>query len=301
MAVRVGPYELRSRLGAEGDDELWDALQVDDLPKPAFVRDAEGKVRFGEWEILGRLDGGCGGGGVAVQEGPPTPIPSLVRRFAGSDAGARARALHDRLARWPSGLRPTRAALDVERPWLAFEGARGSTYRTLRRPDRPLARALELLRALAALHTERAPHGALCPEHVLREAGGLRLADLVPCPAAYLAPERLAGGPPSLRADVFAVGVIVHELVTGELPCGPPASARDRARLHPAYDPVLAACLAPAPSARPADAAEVAAALEQVTARLDARVRAVRAEAPTAKANELLARVMRGDFGFLPD
>src|SRR5690606_10073033 len=72
----------------------------------------------------------------------------------------------------------------------------------------------------------------------------------------YMAPELWQSQPPSQRADVYAMGVLLYELCTGELP-RPASSTREVPRLEdsvPGIDSRFAAlvhrCLAVAPDER---------------------------------------------------
>lgn len=138
-----------------------------------------------------------------------------------------------------------------------------------------------------------------------RETGSSGAAGGLAGTPAYMPPERLAAtAAPDKRADVFALGAILHEILTGRYVY---ASAVDsprptevthdelsaalldlqRVEAEPELKSLAAACLAPDPAQRPADAGEVAVRLtaffESVEARArDAEVARARAEASAA-------------------
>jgi serine/threonine-protein kinase len=68
----------------------------------------------------------------------------------------------------------------------------------------------------------------------------------------YLAPERLRGEPATPASDLFALGGVLHELVTGSLPRG--RNLRDlRPDAPPALERAVSALLDPDPAARSAE------------------------------------------------
>ncbi len=109
---------------------------------------------------------------------------------------------------------------------------------------------------------------------------------------AYVAPEQLLGETIDGRADLYAVGVILYEMLTGQRPfTGQTPMASALARLHePPIDPrehadlpdelaaLVLRCLEREPAGRPADASTVAAALQAVG---DASAAAPRSDGPT--------------------
>ncbi len=165
-------------------------------------------------------------------------------------------------------------ALDHDPPYLVMDYLRGGDLRRKLAGGRLAAgeaiqhveRVLELL---TRLQREGIVHGDLKPENLLfDEEGALHVSDFglsrkiaqqtatlsVSLSAAdarlagtieYMAPEQRAGQKPSHRSDVYAVGVILHELLLGERPQGvaePPS--RRRPELPGAVDRLLARALA---------------------------------------------------------
>ena len=98
---------------------------------------------------------------------------------------------------------------------------------------------------------------------------------------AYMAPEQIAGGNADARSDLFAFGLMLYEMTTGQLPL-PGASlgsalhrgghatvvaaSKTRTEASPALDDLIARLLAADPARRPANAAVVAAELRTIAA-----------------------------------
>jgi eukaryotic-like serine/threonine-protein kinase len=124
-------------------------------------------------------------------------------------------------------------------PFLVMELVRGRTLRSLL-ADGPLAwpHAVRIgagvARGLAAAHARGVVHRDVTPSNVMVTDTGVKLVDFGICAAAgspetrtdgqlwgtpaYLAPERLHGGPVSPAADVFALGVTLYRILAGRLP-----------------------------------------------------------------------------------
>lgn len=137
-------------------------------------------------------------------------------------------------------------------------------------------------RALTAAHS-RTCHGALRPEVVwVTSAGRVKVSDfglgkalvesqgpnaLPYAEQASLAPEVKAGEPPTPRSDIFGVGAILYQLLTGKSPAEgfvPPSQAHPEAT--PEIDEILLRCLALDPAARFGSPDEVRSALQPLAA-----------------------------------
>lgn len=179
------------------------------------------------------------------------------------------------------------------RPWMALELVEGA-------PIMPQAAALpqgERLRLFVALceavshaHSRLVLHRDLKSPNVLLDAkGAVRLIDFgiaalaggetVPSGSfttSTAAPEQLRGEPPTVQTDIFALGCILHELLTGAVPeRGEDASVHLNTRAI--IDADLVAIIRRATAALPADRYPSADALaEDVTAVLEHRPVAAR-------------------------
>jgi len=121
--------------------------------------------------------------------------------------------------------------------------------------DRAVAVARQVLEALAYAHRRGVVHRDIKPENILLDAAGTaKVSDfgiarllgpekdagitavgrLAGTPR-YVAPEALAGAAPDPRMDVYAVGVVLREMVTGREPaaCHLPSTGSSPARLRP--------------------------------------------------------------------
>jgi len=165
--------------------------------------------------------------------------------------------------------------------WLAMDHVEGRTLAGLLR-DTPLAgaeRALavldELLDALGCAHREGLCHRDVKPANILltptgrvklvdfgvarlRDLGLTRVSSIIGTPA-FMAPEQFTGRALDHRADLFACGVLLHQLLAGRPPFSgapaavmqqilheepPPPSVASGGRADPAYDGVVARALA---------------------------------------------------------
>lgn len=156
--------------------------------------------------------------------------------------------------------------------YVALELADGRTLDELIRQDGPLptlraARVIHRIAlAVSVLHKRGRPHGGLEPGKILIEGDRARLLeheliDVLNLPLRdplFSAPERTAGGPASLPADVYSIGVLLHFILTGSttpVPAIPDAEG---------LGPLARELMTPDPSQRPASAMSVAMSVERL-------------------------------------
>jgi serine/threonine protein kinase len=183
------------------------------------------------------------------------------------------------------------------RMYIAMEYVEGISLRVELRDKRPFAtdHALEYARqicgALVYMHGERVVHRDLKPENILVTASGLLkimdfgialdeearrltwsgLSSTIGTPD-YMAPEQISGRRGDARTDIYALGTILYEMFTGELPYvaenvynmmrlkaneDPQPPTHYRADLDPHIEEIILHAIERAPRDRYASAAEM--------------------------------------------
>lgn len=192
-------------------------------------------------------------------------------------------------------------------PFLIMECLEGEPLSALlSRELPPLRRCIDIMRGMAAglahAHEHHIVHRDLKPGNVfITRSGQVKLLDFglayltdAVSPAAphlpaagtpaYMAPEQWLGQAQDARTDIWAAGIVLFEMLTGELPCSemslvglkewalspaPVASVRERRpELPEDVEQLLATMLAKAPEQRLASAAELGERLRQLEAGL---------------------------------
>jgi serine/threonine protein kinase len=269
--VRLGPYEILGAIGAGGMGEVYKArdtrldriVAIKVLP-PEFVNDPAAKQRFDrEAQTIASLKHPhiCVLHDIGSQDG----IDFLVMEYLEGDT------LTDRLTKGPMPL------------------------------DEALGVAIAIADALDKAHRQGVVHRDLKPGNVMLTDSGPKLLDFglaksqAALPAGtsmtmtmpgtilgtmqYMAPEQLDGAEADRRTDIFAFGVVVHEMVTGKkafegksqvllisaiATSEPPPLSRVQPESPPALDHVVKTCLEKDPADRWQDARDLVAELRWI-------------------------------------
>ncbi len=180
--------------------------------------------------------------------------------------------------------------------WLVMEYVEGEPLSAIIRSDGPqsprrtamivgqCAEALEAAHEAGVIHRDVKPANIMVrPDGVVKltDFGIARVADAAPMTrtgevmgtAQYISPEQATGKPVSPTSDIYSLGVVAHELLTGKRPFddgSPVATAMAHvykdppalpASVPPAMTAIIMSCLAKEPSQRPASAKALAAAM----------------------------------------
>lgn len=253
--------EARSLLAAEARDAGFLAAPVVDSA-PATGGDRRGE-RVGPWELLAPL--GAGGMGqvflarradrsfdklVAVKLVHAELLSPLLRERFAAERQALAGLEHPGIARLLDGGESASGE-----PFLVLEYVEGSSLldfaarRELSRRRR-IALFLQVLRAVAYAHRHLVVHRDLKPANILvTEVGEAKLLDFgvakILAPEAadggsgraathtslraltpeYASPEQILGGATTTATDIYALGVVLFELLTGRRPYRVPTGA----------------------------------------------------------------------------
>lgn len=251
-------YRLDDRIAAGGMGEVWQATDLAlhrqvavKLMRPGYAQDPEGLARF---RAEARYAGSLAHPNIAMiydfWEGDPPGQPYLVMELVNGPSLAKV------LTQGPMGPVTT---LDV----IAQTAA-----------------------GLQAAHQAGLVHRDIKPANLLISPGGqIKISDfgiaradssatltgtgMVVGTAAYLAPERVSGQPATPASDLYALGIVAHECLTGQRPFDGDAFAVALAHLQQELPPLppsvpaevarlVAALTAKNPRARPPSAGSVA-------------------------------------------
>jgi hypothetical protein len=258
---KIGRWVLEEPVGVGGFSEVWRASPALDLPP--------------EWLQMQPP---------VITAEPEVAIKILVHAELVATLEKEKNALA--LIRGEGIVRTIDANLDHDPPYLVLAYLAGGDLRARLRkeggklhPSEALRTVERILEILSRVHKEGVVHGDLKPENVLfSRRGELHLADFglsrrisqrsatlsvslsladarLAGTLEYMAPEQRDGEKPTARSDVYAVGVILHELLTGERPQGlMELPGRRDVTLPPLVDRTLAGALALDPRERFEDA-----------------------------------------------
>jgi serine/threonine protein kinase/ABC-type transport system substrate-binding protein len=251
----IGPYRIEGSLGQGGMGVVYLArdLRLDrpvalKLLSPELGEDRRFRARF---ERESRLAASIDHGGIIpiYEAGDADGLLYIAMRYVdGSDLAA--------LLRRDGPLEPARAVDLVGQLAGALDAAheRGLIHRDVKPSNALVAREGHVYLADFGLTKTSGPDTATASGQVVGTV-------------AYMAPEVIRGEEPTAASDLYALGCVLFECLTGEVPYPgpnaatviyghlelPPPGVPDR----PAFDPVIARALAKDPAKRYASGAEL--------------------------------------------
>ena len=278
VGCTLGPYRVEAPLGAGGmgevfrahDTKLGRAVALKILP-PDVANDPERLARFDrEARILAGLSHPAilTIHDVGVADGIPYVVTELLQ-------GQTLREVLTR--RQPSQRQVLTFALQAAHG-LSVAHRQGIVHRDLK-PENLFLTTDGRLKILDFGLAKRVPHGAPMSFDTRDTRDTVTQPGLMLGTVAYMSPEQVNGRPVDARADVFAFGVVLYELLTGQHPfrrdtlaetldailyATPQSPAAIVPSLPPAASGMVQRCLAKARDDRFAEAGELASALEAV-------------------------------------
>jgi len=214
---RLGPYEILDAIGAGGMGEVYRArdtklgreVAIKVLPE-AFARDSARMSRFGrEAKILASLNHSNIASIYGLEDSGDTR--ALIMELAGGPT------LADRIARGPI---PIEEALPIAKQMadaLEYAHEKGIIHRDLK-PANVKVSADDTVKILD-FGLAKAMEAELSPEEIANSPTISRLATqagVLLGTAAYMSPEQAKARPVDRRADIWAFGCVLYEMLTGK-------------------------------------------------------------------------------------
>jgi serine/threonine protein kinase len=275
--TRLGPYEVLGPIGAGGMGEVYRArdtkLGRDVALKVLRSSIAEDPSRLSrlthEAQVLALLNHPHIGAIYGLEEFEG--LPALVLEFVEGDT------LADRIARWPMPLAEVLPVATQIAEALEAAHAQGIVHRDLKPANiklRPDCTVKVLDFGLAKALDPASTSSANAMNSATYTVGDTATGTIIGT-AAYMAPEQARGARVDKRADIWALGVVLYEMLTGRHPfVGPTASDTLAAILttEPSWEVLPAAarslvrhCLRKDPKQRLRDVGDVRITLSDIT------------------------------------
>ncbi len=221
-----GRYRLEARIGAGGMSTVYRALDETLQRRVA--------IKLMNREIVSRAVAPAGPDDSRLDTEPDPSAIDQLKRFR-REARAVAQLSH------PHVVGVIDAGEDEGRPYIVFEYVEGETLKErIRREGRlpiteAVAYAIEIARALGAAHARHIVHRDVKPQNVLiDEEGSAKVTDFgiartleedgltadgrVLGTTDYVSPEQALGHPVTGQSDLYSLGVVLYEMLSGEVP-----------------------------------------------------------------------------------